>query len=116
MNTQSDNTPESAGVSAPGYNASPTQPFLWSVRRELWENRSIYVAPLIVAAVGVFGSFVGSFHLPDRTSGTKHPFLEVASGFGPYNRPLESHHSAGCSAAHHLPDHCCDAIQHDANQ
>jgi ABC-2 type transport system permease protein len=24
---------------------------LWSVRRELWENRSIYVAPLIVAAV-----------------------------------------------------------------
>jgi ABC-2 type transport system permease protein len=66
MNTQSDNTPESAGVSAPGYNASPTQPFLWSVRRELWENRSIYVAPLIVAAVVLFGSFVGSFHLPDR--------------------------------------------------
>ena len=24
---------------------------LWSVRRELWENRSIYLAPLIVAAV-----------------------------------------------------------------
>jgi ABC-2 type transport system permease protein len=66
MNTQSDNTPESAGVSAPGYNASPTQPFLWSVRRELWENRSIYVAPMIVAAVVLFGSFVGSFHLPDR--------------------------------------------------
>jgi ABC-2 type transport system permease protein len=66
MNTQSDDTPESTGVSAPGYNASPTQPFLWSVRRELWENRSIYVAPLIVAAVVLFGSFVGSFHLPDR--------------------------------------------------
>jgi len=66
MNTQLDNTPESAGVSAPGYNASPTQPFFWSVRRELWENRSIYVAPLIVAAVVLFGSFVGSFHLPDR--------------------------------------------------
>lgn len=66
MNTQLDNTPESAGVRAPGYNASPTQPFFWSVRRELWENRSIYIAPLIVAAVVLFGSFVGSFHLPDR--------------------------------------------------
>jgi ABC-2 type transport system permease protein len=66
MNTQSNNTPESAGVSAPGYNSSATQPFFWSVRRELWENRSIYVAPLIVAAVVLFGSFVGSFHLPDR--------------------------------------------------
>jgi ABC-2 type transport system permease protein len=66
MNTQLDNTPESPGVSDPGYNASPTQPFFWLVRRELWENRSIYVAPLIVAAVVLFGSFVSSFHLPDR--------------------------------------------------
>lgn len=66
MNTQSDNTPESAGVSHPGYSRSSTQPFFWSVRRELWENRSIYVAPMIVAAVVLFGSFVSSFHLPDR--------------------------------------------------
>jgi ABC-2 type transport system permease protein len=66
MNAQSTNTPESAGVSAAGYNTSPTHPFFWSVRRELWENRSIYVAPLIVAAVVLFGSFVGSFHLPGR--------------------------------------------------
>ena len=27
-----------------------TRPFHWSVRRELWENRSLYIAPLIVAA------------------------------------------------------------------
>jgi ABC-2 type transport system permease protein len=66
MNTKSDNTPESAGVSHSDCNSSATQPFFWSVRRELWENRSIYVAPLIVAAVVLFGSFVGSFHLPDR--------------------------------------------------
>src|SRR5688572_8652087 len=26
-----------------------TRPFYWSVRREIWENRSIYIAPLIVA-------------------------------------------------------------------
>jgi len=31
---------------------------VWSVRRELWENRSIYVAPSIVAAVIAFASLV----------------------------------------------------------
>ncbi len=33
---------------APG---TATRPFRWSVRRELWENRSIWIAPLAVAAV-----------------------------------------------------------------
>ena len=43
-----------------------TRPFYWSVWRELWENHSIYIAPSIVAAIILFGSFVGSFHLPGR--------------------------------------------------
>jgi len=43
-----------------------TRPFYWSVLRELWENHSIYIAPSIVAAIILFGSFVGSFHLPGR--------------------------------------------------
>ena len=38
----------------------------WSVWRELWENHSIYIAPLIVSAIILFGSFVGAFHLPGR--------------------------------------------------
>jgi ABC-2 type transport system permease protein len=38
----------------------------WSVRRELWENRSIYVAPLIVAAVQVFGFAISTIGLADR--------------------------------------------------
>ena len=45
--------PEVSGLS---YYGAPTRPLYWSVWRELWENRSIYVAPLIVAAVQVFGS------------------------------------------------------------
>ena len=68
MNSPS-NTPDlpaNSGVGDPGYNRSTRQPFYWSVRRELWENRSIYVAPLIVAVVVLFGSFVSSFHLPER--------------------------------------------------
>jgi ABC-2 type transport system permease protein len=35
--------------------ASPTRPFYWSVRRELWENRWIFVGQLAVAAVFLFG-------------------------------------------------------------
>jgi ABC-2 type transport system permease protein len=46
--------------------ADATKPFYWSVWRELWENRSIYVAPSIVAAIILSGSFVASFHLPER--------------------------------------------------
>ncbi len=34
---------------------SPTRPFYWSVRRELWENRSVYLAPLAVAGVVLVG-------------------------------------------------------------
>jgi ABC-2 type transport system permease protein len=35
----------------------------WSVRRELWENRSIYVAPVVIAVLALFGFFthVGKF-------------------------------------------------------
>ncbi len=32
---------------------SPVRPFYWSVRREVWENRSIYMAPLAVAAMAL---------------------------------------------------------------
>lgn len=33
---------------------------VWSVRREVWENRSIYIAPLIVAAVILFGALIAT--------------------------------------------------------
>jgi ABC-2 type transport system permease protein len=42
------------------------RPFYWSVRRELWENRSIYMAPLIAAGVVVFGFGMTAFGLPQR--------------------------------------------------
>ncbi len=32
----------------------------WSVRRELWENRSIYIAPLAVAALFLFGFLIST--------------------------------------------------------
>ena len=33
---------------------------VWSVRRELWENRSIYMAPALVAVVIAFAAIVGT--------------------------------------------------------
>jgi ABC-2 type transport system permease protein len=66
MNTSPNNTPGSAGVNDPGYRSATTRPLYWSVRRELWENRSIYAAPLIVAVVVLFGFLVSTVGMPQR--------------------------------------------------
>jgi ABC-2 type transport system permease protein len=46
---------------------SPARRFQWSVRREVWENRSIYLAPLTVAALIVGASLI---HLPGQLHGS----------------------------------------------
>jgi ABC-2 type transport system permease protein len=50
----------------------------WSVRRELWESRSIYLAPLLVAAVFVFGFLIGAFARPSQRHGIKN-FYDFAA-------------------------------------
>ncbi len=61
MNTPSNAAPEPAldsqGIAPAAMSA--TRPMYWSVRRELWENRSIYIAPLAAAAVGMLGFLIG---------------------------------------------------------
>ncbi len=54
-----------AGASAPA-KISETRPMYWSVRRELWENRSIYIAPLAVVAVILFGFAISTIGMPQR--------------------------------------------------
>ena len=44
----------------------PLQRFDWSVRRELWEHRSLYLAPLAVAALILAGSVISLAPLPDQ--------------------------------------------------
>jgi ABC-2 type transport system permease protein len=65
MNSQSSAIPESfdSQAIAPGAMAT-IQPFYWSVRRELWESRWIYLAPLAVAGVFLFGFVITLVHLP----------------------------------------------------
>ena len=54
MSTQSNAMSESFQAQSVAPAAVPaTQAFYWSVRRELWENRSIYIAPLAVASVAL---------------------------------------------------------------
>jgi ABC-2 type transport system permease protein len=59
----------------------------WSVRRELWENRSIYLAPLIDAAVVLLASALGTFSLPRRVRSlpTVAPAARHALVVGHYN-------------------------------
>jgi len=64
MNTQSNIASELPNE--PQGSAPATRPFYWSVWRELWENRSIYVAPLIVAAVQVFALAISTIGLAER--------------------------------------------------
>jgi ABC-2 type transport system permease protein len=71
MTTQSNAVPQhplDAQEIAPAV-ISPTRPLYWSVRRELWENRSIYIAPLAVAAVYMLGFLISLFWLPRSLRG-----------------------------------------------
>jgi len=64
MNMESNPPRVSAGPAV--VTISDTQTMYWSVRRELWENRSIYIAPLITAAVLLFGFMISLIGLPHR--------------------------------------------------
>ncbi len=59
-------TAEANGLSHEGL---PTRPLYWSVWRELWENRSLYIAPLIVAFVQVIGFAFSAVGLAERRRG-----------------------------------------------
>ena len=68
MNTQSNAIPESpleSQVIAPAV-IPATRRMYWSLRRELWECRSIYLAPLAVAALILVASLIGTIHLPGK--------------------------------------------------
>jgi len=68
MSTQTNAMPDSslesqvlAPVAIPA-----TRHIYWALQRELWENRAIYLAPLAVAGVALFGSLVTLPALPKK--------------------------------------------------
>ena len=73
MNTPSNAMPDSSrdsqtndsrGIAPAIFTA--TRPMYWALRRELWENRSLYIAPLAVAALTLFGFMLSTIHLPEN--------------------------------------------------
>lgn len=45
---------------------SRSRPFYWSVKRELWENRALYIAPLTVSGLILFGFVLSLVGLAER--------------------------------------------------
>jgi len=67
MNTQSNTLPESfeAQTVAPAA-LTAVRAMYWSIRRELWESRSIYIAPLAAAVVFLLGFSISMVRLPQK--------------------------------------------------
>jgi len=69
MNSQT-NVMSSAGEqAATNTSGSPTRPFFWSLRREVWEYRSLYIAPLAAAGIFLLGFIVTIGHQVTRMRG-----------------------------------------------
>src|SRR5881227_2959041 len=87
MNTQSNTVPGLPVESTVADRRCATRPMYWSVRRELWENRSIYIAPLAVAALILFGFMISTIHLPGkmRAALASHPLHQQEFIEQPYN-------------------------------
>jgi ABC-2 type transport system permease protein len=64
-----------------------TRPFYWSVRRELWEYRSIYLAPLAIAGVILLGYLfvLGTVGRTIRNAAALDPALQREALAQPYN-------------------------------
>jgi ABC-2 type transport system permease protein len=68
MNTQSNAVPDFPLDSQPSAPAvlSATRPIYWSIRREFWENRYLFIAPVAVATVFLFGFLISVIHSPGQ--------------------------------------------------
>ena len=88
MNTPSNTLPESFGSQGTASTAlSATRPFYWSLRRELWEYRSIYLAPLAIAGVILLGFMFALISLPHtmRTLSSLDPEHQRSALAHPYD-------------------------------
>jgi ABC-2 type transport system permease protein len=89
MSTQSNVMPESSlssqGIAAAAIPAARLM--YWSVRRELWENRAIYVAPVAVACVFLFGFTISIVQVFVEIHAA--PWLDPMQQRGLFRQPYE---------------------------
>jgi len=83
MTNQSNAVPDSPRdpQAIPPAAMSETRPMYWLIRREIWENHSIYIAPLAVAAVYLLGFAISVIWLPHnvREVWMPHTMREMAA-------------------------------------
>ncbi|HEY1879349.1 MAG TPA: hypothetical protein VGG68_05400 [Caulobacteraceae bacterium] len=84
MTNLADALPESAAPARTRSAPTAVRPFYWSLRRELWENRSLYIAPLVVAALVVFGFLVGAVRIPHHVKLDHNASNQAAISAAPY--------------------------------
>jgi ABC-2 type transport system permease protein len=58
-------TETSESFEAPATAPHPVRPFYWSVRRELWENRSLMIAPAVAGGVAILALILNAMHLQE---------------------------------------------------
>jgi ABC-2 type transport system permease protein len=80
MAKPNDRNPLDSGQDGAG-RLSGTRPFYWSLRRELWEYRSIYLAPVIVSGVALVGFLIATL---GRALATGNPEQRLAVLAEPY--------------------------------
>jgi ABC-2 type transport system permease protein len=69
MNSQTNVMSGAGEQAATNTTGSPTRPFFWSLRREFWEYRSLYIAPLAAAGIFLFGFIVTIGHQVTKMRG-----------------------------------------------
>src|SRR3954470_3054484 len=69
-----------ASLPVPARQFSPWRQFCWSVRREIWENRSAYLVPLAVGGLIVIATAIGVMNPSPRSNVA--PFEMVAQNHG----------------------------------
>jgi len=69
MSIEAEAGASSAAREQAGAAALQGQPYLWSLRRELWEYRSVWIAPLSAAGIVLFGFAVSLVRTPHTLRG-----------------------------------------------
>ncbi len=62
-----------------------TRPFYWSVRRELFEHRAIWIAPLAGVTLALFGVLISSWKIPGRVTAAIANHAKVEDLMIPYS-------------------------------
>ena len=91
MNTQSVSETRIGSAASLSQPISAWGRFYWSIQRELWENRAVYVAPLAVAVLILLGSLIGARDMANRVylSSALEAMKKIDEIAKPYNYAAE---------------------------